>query len=69
MIISVDDGYVDDVRTILPALERFHMVATFFVITGRMNEPGFLTPTRSASSTKPGWTSATTPPTTSTCGS
>ena len=42
VIISVDDGYVDDVRTILPALERFHMVGTFFVITGRMTEPGFL---------------------------
>ena len=42
MIISVDDGYVDDVTRILPALERFHMVATFFVITGRMTEPGFL---------------------------
>ena len=42
VIISVDDGYVDDVRTILPALQRFHMVATFFVITGRTTEPGFL---------------------------
>ncbi len=42
VIISVDDGYVDDVRTILPALQRFHMVGTFFVITGRMTEPGFL---------------------------
>ncbi len=42
IIISVDDGYVDDVRTILPDLDRFHMVATFFVITGRMTEPGFL---------------------------
>ena len=43
VLISVDDGYVDDVRTILPDLKRFHMVATFFVITGRMSEPGFLT--------------------------
>jgi peptidoglycan/xylan/chitin deacetylase (PgdA/CDA1 family) len=43
IIISVDDGYVDDVTRILPALQRFHMVATFFVITGRMQEPGFLT--------------------------
>ncbi len=43
VLISVDDGYVDDVRQILPALQRFHMVATFFVITGRMSEPGFLT--------------------------
>jgi hypothetical protein len=36
LIISVDDGYVDDVRTILPDLQREHMVATFYVITGRM---------------------------------
>ena len=43
VIISVDDGYVDDITRILPALQRFHMVATFFVITGRMTEPGFLT--------------------------
>jgi len=43
VVISVDDGYVDDIRTILPDLERFHMTATFFVITGRMTEPGFLT--------------------------
>jgi peptidoglycan/xylan/chitin deacetylase (PgdA/CDA1 family) len=43
VIISVDDGYVDDISQILPALQRFHMVATFFVITGRMTEPGFLT--------------------------
>jgi peptidoglycan/xylan/chitin deacetylase (PgdA/CDA1 family) len=43
IIISVDDGYVDDVRTILPDLQRWHMVATFFVITGRTHEPGFVT--------------------------
>ncbi len=42
IIISVDDGYIDDVRTILPDLLRYHMVATFFVITGRMTEPGFV---------------------------
>jgi peptidoglycan/xylan/chitin deacetylase (PgdA/CDA1 family) len=42
VIISVDDGYVDDVRTILPILQRLHLVGTFFVITGRMTEPGFL---------------------------
>jgi peptidoglycan/xylan/chitin deacetylase (PgdA/CDA1 family) len=43
IIISVDDGYVDDVRTILPDLKRWHMVATFFVITGHTHEPGFVT--------------------------
>jgi peptidoglycan/xylan/chitin deacetylase (PgdA/CDA1 family) len=42
VIVSVDDGYIDDMRTILPELQRWHMVATFFVITGRMTEPGFL---------------------------
>ena len=42
VIISVDDGYIDDLRTILPDLERWHLVATFFVITGRTQEPGFL---------------------------
>jgi peptidoglycan/xylan/chitin deacetylase (PgdA/CDA1 family) len=42
IIVSVDDGYVDDVRTILPDLKRLHMVATFFVITGRTSEPGFV---------------------------
>ena len=46
VIISVDDGYVDDVRAILPALKRWHMVATFFVITGRTHEPGFVTATQ-----------------------
>jgi peptidoglycan/xylan/chitin deacetylase (PgdA/CDA1 family) len=43
VLLSFDDGYVDDIRTILPDLVRLHMVGTFFVITGRMAEPGFLT--------------------------
>lgn len=43
IIISVDDGYVDDVRAVLPVLQHNHFVATFFVITGRTREPGFLT--------------------------
>ncbi|MEA2301035.1 MAG: hypothetical protein QOE44_1570 [Solirubrobacteraceae bacterium] len=45
VMITVDDGYVDDVRTILPVLERHHMVATFYVITGRYHEQGFLNET------------------------
>jgi peptidoglycan/xylan/chitin deacetylase (PgdA/CDA1 family) len=43
VLISVDDGYVDDVRSILPVLAHFHMRATFFVITGRIADAGFLT--------------------------
>ena len=42
VLLTFDDGYVDDIRTILPDLARLHMVGTFFVITGRMREPGFL---------------------------
>lgn len=43
VLLTFDDGYVDDVKEILPVLERHHMVATFYVITQRTHEPGFLT--------------------------
>jgi peptidoglycan/xylan/chitin deacetylase (PgdA/CDA1 family) len=45
VLITVDDGYVDDIKTILPVLKRYHMVATFYIITGRFHEPGFLNAT------------------------
>lgn len=45
VLVSVDDGYVDAVTNILPVLRREHMVATFYVITGRTHEQGFLNPT------------------------
>jgi peptidoglycan/xylan/chitin deacetylase (PgdA/CDA1 family) len=45
VLLSVDDGYVDDVKTILPILQAHHFVATFYVITHRFHEPGFLNPT------------------------
>jgi peptidoglycan/xylan/chitin deacetylase (PgdA/CDA1 family) len=45
VMITVDDGYVDDVRTILPVLLRHHMVATFYIITGRFHEQGFVNET------------------------
>ncbi|TMM09157.1 MAG: polysaccharide deacetylase family protein [Actinobacteria bacterium] len=44
VIVSVDDGYVDDVTEILPVLRQYHMTATFYVITGRTHEQGFLNP-------------------------
>lgn len=43
VLLTFDDGYVDDVKRILPVLRREHMVGTFFIITGRFHEPGFLT--------------------------
>jgi peptidoglycan/xylan/chitin deacetylase (PgdA/CDA1 family) len=45
VLLTVDDGYVDDVKTILPILQTHHFVATFYIITGRFQEPGFLNAT------------------------
>jgi peptidoglycan/xylan/chitin deacetylase (PgdA/CDA1 family) len=44
VMLTVDDGYVDDVRNILPVLRRAGMKATFFIITDRFREPGFMSP-------------------------
>jgi peptidoglycan/xylan/chitin deacetylase (PgdA/CDA1 family) len=43
VVITFDDGYVDAVTTIAPALRRYGWPATFFVITGRVGERAFLT--------------------------
>jgi peptidoglycan/xylan/chitin deacetylase (PgdA/CDA1 family) len=45
VLLTVDDGYVDDVKTILPILQAHHFVATFYIITHRFHEPGFLNTT------------------------
>jgi peptidoglycan/xylan/chitin deacetylase (PgdA/CDA1 family) len=45
VLLTVDDGYVDDVRTILPILQAHHFKATFYIITRRFHEPGFLNTT------------------------
>jgi peptidoglycan/xylan/chitin deacetylase (PgdA/CDA1 family) len=42
VLVSVDDGYVDDVTQILPVLRAHRMTAVFFIITGRFHEPGFV---------------------------
>jgi peptidoglycan/xylan/chitin deacetylase (PgdA/CDA1 family) len=42
VVLSFDDGYKDDVRTILPMLRRHGWPATFFVITGRDALPDYL---------------------------
>jgi peptidoglycan/xylan/chitin deacetylase (PgdA/CDA1 family) len=42
VIVSVDDGYVDDITEILPVLRRHRMVATFYVVTRRVHESGFV---------------------------
>jgi peptidoglycan/xylan/chitin deacetylase (PgdA/CDA1 family) len=45
VLLTVDDGYIDDVKTILPILQAHHFVATFYIITHRFHEPGFLNAT------------------------
>jgi peptidoglycan/xylan/chitin deacetylase (PgdA/CDA1 family) len=43
VLISADDGYLDDLTQMLPVLQAHRMTAVFFIITGRFHEPGFLT--------------------------
>lgn len=44
VLVTADDGYADDVTQMLPVLRRLGMVATFYIITGRLHEAGFLSP-------------------------
>jgi peptidoglycan/xylan/chitin deacetylase (PgdA/CDA1 family) len=43
VVLSFDDGYVDDVTTVAPLLRRRGWPAAFFVITGRAGARAFLT--------------------------
>lgn len=40
--ITFDDGNASDVHHALPALRRHNLTATFFVVAGRLDEPGSL---------------------------
>ncbi len=40
--ITFDDGYEDQYTTALPLLRAHHFVATFFVITAFVGQPGYL---------------------------
>lgn len=42
VLLTFDDGYVDGVKHILPVLERHRMKGTFYMITSRFEEPGFM---------------------------
>jgi peptidoglycan/xylan/chitin deacetylase (PgdA/CDA1 family) len=42
VLITFDDGNSSDVQQALPALLRRGLTATFFVVAGRIGEPGFL---------------------------
>lgn len=42
-VITFDDGYDDGYTYALPILEAYHFTATYFVVAGRIGEPGHLT--------------------------
>jgi peptidoglycan/xylan/chitin deacetylase (PgdA/CDA1 family) len=42
-VITVDDGHADGYTHAFPILTRYGFVATFFVITSRLDRPGWLT--------------------------
>lgn len=43
VILTFDDGKEDAMRLVLPALQKRGMRGTFFVITGAVGQPGYLT--------------------------
>lgn len=42
VVLTFDDGYADQYTYALPLLRRFHDAATFYVVTGRLDEPRHL---------------------------
>lgn len=42
LVITFDDGYADGYRYVFPVLQRYGFVATYFVVTGRVGEPAYL---------------------------
>ncbi len=43
IILTFDDGYDDMMTNALPELKAHGMVAVFFIISGKVNKPGYLT--------------------------
>jgi peptidoglycan/xylan/chitin deacetylase (PgdA/CDA1 family) len=41
-MLTFDDGHVSDYEIVFPLLQEYGMSATFFLITSRIGEPGFL---------------------------
>ncbi len=43
IVLTFDDGYEDNYRAALPVLLRQGMRASFFVVTGKIGQPGYMT--------------------------
>lgn len=43
IILTFDDGYEDNYTNAYPVLKKYHLKATFFIISDAINSPGYLT--------------------------
>jgi peptidoglycan/xylan/chitin deacetylase (PgdA/CDA1 family) len=43
VVLTFDDGYDDAYTTVFPLLKSYGMTATFYIITGYVGQPGYLT--------------------------
>jgi peptidoglycan/xylan/chitin deacetylase (PgdA/CDA1 family) len=43
VVFTFDDGYEDAYLNAMPILQKYHFIGTFFVITGFVGRPGYLT--------------------------
>ncbi|MBP2645015.1 MAG: polysaccharide deacetylase [Firmicutes bacterium] len=43
IVITFDDGYQDNYTTALPIMKKYGMIGTVFVITDKVDQPGYLT--------------------------
>jgi peptidoglycan/xylan/chitin deacetylase (PgdA/CDA1 family) len=43
VILTFDDGYADAYTTVYPLLKAYHLTGTFYIITGKVGQPGYLT--------------------------
>lgn len=43
VVLTFDDGYADAYTNVYPLLKTYHLSGTFYIITGKVGQPGYLT--------------------------